>query len=302
MTNASTARTRELGQQAALIRQAAGLTGQALSARIGCVASSVSRFEAGMSTSMSEIRFIQYLSHCGLTDQEIAPLVRTFRSPDTGFHVSGYKGLPDDTIALVMHETTARTIHEYENTVIPGLLQSADYARALLQQCGRLVIGTLDEGVQIRMDRQSVLSRRRPPRADFFIAEAALRTMVGGYRIMTEQMMKLQFATDWDNCTVRVIPTSAAGQLGDIAPFRLMGFADHGPVAVQDLLAAMAFLESPDAIALYRDALERIGRLALPLKQSRAFITRLADEYDRLGAEQRDAHGAAGYVVDVAEE
>jgi len=72
-----------------------------------------------------------------------------------------------------------------------------------------------------------------------------------------------------------------------------MTFADHGPVASQDLLNVSAFLDGPADVAVYREALDRIGRVALPAGQSQAFISHLADEYGRAEAGHNAGDGMA---------
>ncbi|HEX3789602.1 MAG TPA: helix-turn-helix transcriptional regulator [Pseudonocardiaceae bacterium] len=296
----STARTRDLGRRLSDIRQQAGFTGTLLASGIGASNPSLSKFEAG-ARSMSEVRFIQYLTLCGLRSDDIMPLVELFRLPDNGYYVAGFDGgLLDELIALIVHETSAATIEEYENAVVPGLLQSRDYARSLYADCAVATAEVIELWVDRRMDRQLILEHDTSPRLTFFIGESVLRSIVGDRGVMHDQLMKLQFACDWDNCSIRVIPAAEYGRTGGPSSFRLMSFADHGPVATQDLITAMAFVEKRHDLAVYREVLERIDRVALSLGQSRALIASLADEYGRTEAGR--GRGAAREVDIVAEE
>jgi transcriptional regulator with XRE-family HTH domain len=302
VTSPTSARSRDLGERAARLRHGAGFTLQVLAEEMGGSGPAISRFEGGKRGAISEIRFIQYLTLCGLKSDDIMPLVELFRMPDNGYHVAGFDGgLPDELIALVVHETSAQTIQSYESIVVPGLLQSRDYIHGLFCGSSRVVQDNLDMRVQRRIDRQNILDREKPPGSVFFIGEGALHTIVGDRQVMHDQLMKLQFACDWDDCTIRVVPRSEAGRVGMISPFRLMTFAEHGPVAIQDMMTAIAFMEKPAHIAVYRQALEHLDQVALPAEQSGALITHLADQHSRMGA-GHDERDTAGVVVDVAEE
>ena len=281
----STARSRDLGRQLAAIRQAAGHTIQTLADAIGTGAPTLSRLENGL-RGVSDVKLIQYLSLCGLKSHEIVPFVQLSHAPDTGYHLSAFDGrVVDELMALVVHETTASAIEEYETTLVPGLFQSAEYARALFHEGGVEAGDLIERWVEVRMDRQAILRRLQPPQTTFYLTEHALRSVVGGPSVMHDQLMKLWFTCSWQNCCVRVIPTSDSGKAGPVCSFRLMSFAEHGSVVQHDLLAASLFLEKD--IALYRGAINRIDRIALSAGQSKALISALADEY---GAQhERDA-------------
>jgi transcriptional regulator with XRE-family HTH domain len=275
----STARSRDLGQQLMAARQAAGHTTITLAEAIGTGAPTLSRIENGL-RGMSDVKLIQYLTLCGLKSHEIAPYIALSHTPDTGYHVSPFDGrVVDELMALVVHETTARAIEQYETLLVPGLLQSEDYARALFREGGVEAENLIERAVQIRVDRQSIFHRVQPPLTSFYLTEHVLRSMVGGSAVMHDQLMKLHFACSWDNCSIRVIPATRIGRVGEMRSFRLMSFADHGPVASQDLRPASVFMDKSEDIALYREAIKRIDRVALSEGQSKALIAQLADEY-----------------------
>lgn len=297
----STARSRDLGRQAAMIRERAGYSMMALAKEIGTGAPTLSRFEAGH-RGLSDVKFIQYLTLCGLKSEDIDPLIKLSRAPDDGRHFADFSdGAIDDLIALIVHETTAKTIREYENNVIPGLLQAFGYARALIGEGGIESTDAIQKCVRRRLDRQSVLHGENPPLSTFYISEHVLRSMVGSAEVMHDQMMRLYFAAQWDNCSIRVVPADEYGRTCAPASFRLMTFADSGPVASQDLMTGMVFLERPRDIAVYREALERIDRVALSGEQTLDLIVTLADDYAWMEV-GRHERGAAGEVVDVAAE
>jgi transcriptional regulator with XRE-family HTH domain len=266
-----------MGRELARLRERTGQTMAALAEAIGTLPPTLSRVEAG-TRRLSEVKLIQYLILCGLKYDEIMPMVELARSPENGYHLAEFTGkLPDELIALIVHETTAQTIEQYENTVIPGLLQSHGYARALHHACGMVAEGLLEAATQIRMDRQSVLKGKNPPGAVFYLSEHVLRNLVGSPAVMHDQLLRLCFAAE--DCAIRVVPSARYGETGAPGAFNFMTFAEHGPVASQDLMAAMVFTEKPHDLARYRDALKRLDRVALPARQSRQLIVTLADEY-----------------------
>lgn len=274
-----------------------GFTTTTLAGRIGTGAPTVSKAENGLRT-LSEVKLIQYLTFCGLQANEIGPYLDLARRPDDGYHLSAFNGrMGDELIALVVHETTAQTIQEYECAVIPGLLQAHDYTDALIREAGLVPADEIETKVQRRINRQSILRQVNPPRSTFFIYEGVLRSIVGGSKIMNDQMMHLQFVSEWPGCSIRVVPMADYSRPGVTGAFRLMTFAEHGPVAMQSLMTAMVFAEKADDIALYGDALKRIDRFALNEGRSTALIASLADEYSRMGAGQHERGGDVDHVA-----
>lgn len=135
--------------------------------------------------------------------------------------------------------------------------------------------------VQARRARQELLRRPRPPRFAFFVHEEALRSTVGEPRVMNEQLLHLVFASDRQQCVVRVVP-SAAGPCGAFGgSFRLMQYAEHPPVVYCDTQAAGVFFEDPEDVALYRRILAKLADVALSGGQSREWLVHRASEHDR---------------------
>lgn len=287
-----TARTRDIGQQFAEIREAAGITAYALAAQMGVSVPTLSKFERGL-LGMSITNVIHYLACCGVKAPEAKHYSVMASIPETGYHVASLHGrIADELLPLIVHEATMESINQFDCLYVPGLLQARDYTSALLHE-GVESEDAIEHFAQVRMDRQLVLARYDPPMSNFFISEHVLRTMVGGPQIMNDQLMKLHFASDWPNCSVRVVPANKLASSGVTEPFRLMTFASHGPVVTHDLLNATVFVDKEADLALYREALERLDHVALSGGPSKALIAKLADQYGRMGAGQ-DELGATG--------
>jgi transcriptional regulator with XRE-family HTH domain len=272
-----TARGRELGAELRRRRLKAGYTGQVLSERLGWSATQISRVENGIRL-ISDTDVAIYLASCGVPRDEMDPILELAREArnDHRFKSHGEK-LPDELTTLIFHETTAKAIDGFELNLMPGLLQTEEYATALFKQGSQFPRESIRFRVQARMDRQALLRRSEPPWCTFFIHENALRTPVGDSRIMHAQLEHLAFLATWKRCTVRVVPhaTGPRGLAG--SPFRLLRYAEHEPVAYVELEGASVFLDRPEQTDHFRRVLIRLDRAALDAGQSAKFLAELAE-------------------------
>ncbi|MGH3828539.1 MAG: DUF5753 domain-containing protein [Pseudonocardiaceae bacterium] len=126
--------------------------------------------------------------------------------------------------------------------MVPGLLQTAEYTRALIRESGILPPGEIDDRVAARLGRQCLFSRERPVRFSYYLHEFALRLPVGGREVLTEQLAHLLRMSRRSYLTLRVVPAGHAGLAG---PLTLMEFAEFKPVAYLESETACLFLERP---------------------------------------------------------
>ncbi|HEX3590789.1 MAG TPA: Scr1 family TA system antitoxin-like transcriptional regulator, partial [Pseudonocardiaceae bacterium] len=180
--HASSARGRELGVELRKRREAAGLKGYDLAEQLGWSASKVSRMENGI-RGVSEVDAAIYLTHCGVLQQELEDLLDIARAEDSDTWLQEHgERLPDNLRTLVYHETTAAASASYEPSLVPGLLQTSDYARAVFEFADVVPRGKIGTAVRARLDRQAVLRKPDPPQCLFFVHENALRAPVGDAR------------------------------------------------------------------------------------------------------------------------
>lgn len=283
----STARGREIGSELRRIRERVGLDGKELAEMLGWSPSKVSRLESGTRTT-TEVDVAMYLAICRVGRAEIDSLLELARETDEGYFLRPHgQQLPDELRSLVIQETMASSITSFEPLVIPGLLQTEDYARELFRWAGLIPEDGIGVRVHARMARQSLLDGHRAPQCTFFVHEQALRSVVGSARLMHEQMLRLLFASSRPRCVVRVVPRSV-GPCGAFAgSFRVMHYAEHPPVVYVQNETASLFLEGADDIATHRKILVRLGDVALDGAQSREWLARLASEYE-LTEDSRD--------------
>lgn len=257
-----------------------GLTGAQLAQKLGWSGSKVSRIESGL-IGVSEVDAAIYLTYCGVLREEldeVLDLVRQDSTP-TWLQERGER-LPDELRTLVYHENTAVWMATNEPLVVPGLLQTADYARALFEFSRIVPSDRMAMAVQARMDRQAVLRKTDAPDCVFFLHEYGLRSKVGSNRIMHEQLLQLVFVTTRAQYGVRVVPADAGPAGAWSSSFVLMGFHNHGPVAFVEGVSTGLFMEKPEHIAAFQGVLERLDQAALDTEQSRRWLADLATQFD----------------------
>lgn len=197
----------------------------------------------------------------------------------------------DTTIRYAGYESGATTIRQFENAVIPGLLQTPEYARAIFTH----YVGEheIDRRIEARMRRREELARRQaPPREFFILDEAAIRRHIGAAtdpRIMPRQLRRINELSETDDrLTVRVVPFSAGAHPGLEGPFALLEFdggaADvlylEGPSAVQ---TQSTLEDRDDTVAEYRASFESIAESSLSADESLTLIGKVADEFESDG-------------------
>jgi transcriptional regulator with XRE-family HTH domain len=145
-----------------------------------------------------------------------------------------YRANPDWFRDWTRWEAAATTLRWYEPLVVPGLLQTHGYARAVF----RTRVGDTDEEIEelvaARLERQAILDRPKPPTLWVVIDEGVLHRPVGGADVMREQIKHLTCAARRPNVVVQVIPASVGAHEGLRGPFMVADFADAPSVAWQD--------------------------------------------------------------------
>jgi transcriptional regulator with XRE-family HTH domain len=281
----SAARYRALGDELRKYREDAGLSLKQLAELTGWSASKVWRIEIGW-TELSTVDVIYYLGECGYAPVQIMDLLAEFR--DAAHRKDYWLTLPgpwleESVCELIFHEATASASVCYEPQLIPGLLQTESYARAMI---GRYDSRT-PEGVEVclraRLERQQILQRPTPAQFTFFVHEHALRAVVDDPAVMQEQLLSLMLLDGAPHISVRVVPGSAL--FG--GAFRLFQFKRFKDLVYLDAYIGGLFVEDREYVDQYRALIPVIADIALDEGQSRLFIADLADRYDRGSARNR---------------
>jgi transcriptional regulator with XRE-family HTH domain len=238
---------RELGGMLRRVREKAGLTATEVARLLGWPLTTISRMENGRRTSTTT-DVIQYVVMCGMTAPEVKPLVEFTRLAERkqGYYLSDER-IGGSLQSLIFHESSATHVIGCEPQVIPGLLQTADYARALVTAVDSDIAEDWVAGVvRTRMDRRRILYLSNPAQFTFYIHEQALRLRVGTDELMHEQLLHLVLTTALDNVTVRIVPSAAGERSAFGGAFQLMEFHEHRPtVSVDNLRFGGLMLDDP---------------------------------------------------------
>lgn len=250
-----------LGVRLRDIRRDAGLPGTELAGRCGWLPAKVSKIEHGRQTPAEE-DLRAWCEHCHAT-AELPSLTEAARSIETQaaeWRRARRAGARPYGEAAAAARQRARTLRIYEPAVVPGLLQTREYAVTVLLTVADFLRAPLDveRTADERLERQRVLSRE-DRRFHILLGEKALRTSVGGPRIMTSQLEHLLAVSELPRVRFGVIPAEAPyrGQPGN--GFWIM---DEALVQIETYTAELS-LSMPEEITLYGKAFERLAALAV---------------------------------------
>ncbi len=272
----TTTRSRQLGAELKRVREQTGYSARDLARALGWSESKVARMENG-ERGASEVAVATYLAYFHVVGEEMDRLLAMCR--DIWAKDWLQPNLPQELRTLTTHETTASLINQYEPLVVPGLLQTEDYAKALFRLAGRVPEDGIEPRVRARLERQNLLRREFGVEINFFIPEQVFHTTVGSPRVMNEQLLHIVLVSSRPWCRVRLVPsTFPLGVLG--SPFQLMDYRNHHPVAYVENQTHSLFLEDPGDIRTYRAILRKLKEVTLDEGQSRELLASLANDYD----------------------
>jgi hypothetical protein len=180
-------------------------------------------------------------------------------------------------------ETAAKLIRTYEIQFIPGLLQTEDYARAVIAQGngrGGVSVETVDRRIGVRMSRQEILNRPDPPRLWAVVDEAAIRRRIGGPAVMRAQLKHLIAAMEQPNIVIQVIPFASGGHVAEGGAFSILRFPepDVPDVVYLEHLTGAAYLERRDDVDRYEEVMNRLSVDSAPPDKSAQIFTGIIDE------------------------
>ncbi|MFG2178813.1 helix-turn-helix domain-containing protein [Streptomyces abikoensis] len=189
--------------------------------------------------------------------------------------------LPEEYTAYISFEAEARAVRNYESLFVPGLLQTEDYARAVIK--GVLPMASareIEQRVQARVERQAVLVKDDPLHLWAIMDEAALRRMVGGRDVMHKQLQHLTAVAQEPHMTLQVIPFGAGAHAGMPGSFVLMSFpeAEDPEIVYIDSMAGDLFLEAEADIRRYGAIFDNLRAVALSPDDTSNLIAALAKE------------------------
>ena len=265
-TRTPTGRRRRLGAELRRLREAAGLTIDRVAEELECSPSKVSRIETGqVSATPRDVR--DMLGLYRVDDDRLEAMVQVAREARQRGWWQKFVDVPDGVPAYVGLETAATSIDVYMALLVPALLQTPDYARAVIAAVRPdLPPAEIDRRVELRLRRQDLLDQERPPRMRVLLDDTVLRRPVGGPAVMAAQRRRLLADADRPAVTIQVLEVGAGAHAGMDGPFTIFGFpapAERDVVAL-DSAADALYLEGPEDVARYR----RVFELLLPAARS----------------------------------
>jgi transcriptional regulator with XRE-family HTH domain len=275
-------RRRRLGEELRRLRDLAGLTSGEAASLAGWHQSKVSRIETGRSSVRAEDVTV-LLDVYGVHDLAVRELLATLagRGFQRGWWHDFRDVLPVEYRDFISLETGASRARSMENTVVPGLLQTPDYARALTADVmPQLDRRALDALVDVRIARQAVLHQDRPLELWAVLDEAVLRRGVGGREVMIGQLRKLQEAAELPQVRLQVLPFTSGGHMGVTNSFVIFSFpriADLDVVVVDHLTSSL-YVDRKEDVAAYTATFARLHARALPRHESAAMIAGIRAE------------------------
>lgn len=274
-----TARRWQLGQELRRLRESAGVAPAAAAKEIKTSASTLSRIESGKQGIRAA--YVTVLSHRYAADaasrERLDELAEQAAQPE--WHTSLSRGMPDWFRLFLGYEASAANLASYSAELVPGLLQTPDYIRAIFAVGSASPNDEQAPAFELRRGRQALVLGDEPTPLHVVLNEAVLRRTVGGPDVMRGQLLHLAEVADQPTITVQVLPFAAGAHPAMDGSFTILGFTDEwsgmNRVYLEngrgaDLLDGDADLER------YRRIFEHVADLAHSPSQSRDLLVRVA--------------------------
>ncbi|MEU5726698.1 helix-turn-helix transcriptional regulator [Micromonospora sp. NPDC047738] len=272
-----------LGAQLRRLREGAGVSRESAGWEIRSSESKISRMELGR-VGFKERDVADLLTLYGVTAAEereaLLRLARDANSPGW-WHRYG-DVLPSWFQSYLGLEAAAALIRTYEVQFVPGLLQTPEYARAVILLGHRGAPDEeIDRRVSLRTKRQEVLRRDKPPQLWAVLDEAALRRPIGGPEVMRAQLDALIAATAQPHVQLQIVPFAAGGHAAASGAFSILRFGDQDlpDVVYIEQLTSAIYLDKRDDLDYYALAMERLCVEAEPPERTRELLVEIRDEF-----------------------
>ncbi len=276
-----------LGSHLRTLRESRGISREAAGWEIRASESKISRMELGR-VGFKERDVADLLTFYGIADEQerlvMLSLARQANSPGW-WHRFG-DVLPTWFQSYLGLEAASATIRTYEVQFVPGLLQTREYARAVIHLGHDSAhAGEIDRRVGLRMARQELLTRPNPPHLWVVLDEAVLRRPIGGVQVMRAQVAALIEATRMPNVTLQVVPFRAGGHAGAGGAFTMLRFPEEDlpDVVYLEHLTSALYIDKRDDVDLYATAMEVLCVQAESPTQTVTLLEQRLHDLDKLG-------------------
>ncbi|MFI6347915.1 helix-turn-helix domain-containing protein [Streptomyces sp. NPDC050560] len=270
-----------LGRQLRTLREKAGISREQAGGMLHVTPGTVRRMEtAEVALKLPYVRLL--LPAYGLPPRDVEVFARLVdEANQPGWWRRFHDVLPEWFSGYVSLEEAAKTIRSYEPHFVPGLLQTEDYARAVLTSgsVGRADPERVERHVALRLERQSMLTRPDAPKFWAVIDETVLLRPVGPDEVMRAQVDRLIEASELPNVTLQIAELAAGHHPGTYSPFVLFRFAvpEVPDMVYVEYLTGALYLDQPDEVSAHMEAMDRMVAHAETATGTRAVL----EEYRR---------------------
>jgi transcriptional regulator with XRE-family HTH domain len=278
-----TVRRRRLGMELRRLRESSGLMIEDVARHLECSMSRVSRIETGKSVArIRDVRDMLDLYEVGDPAQREQLLTLAKDAQQRGWWTEYESVLSAGLDTYVGLEASAASIRSFQTHLIPGLLQTEEYSRALIK-VGQPTASpvNIDRMISLRRRRQAMLAEAGTLEMWAVLDEAVLRRPIGGHPVMRAQLARLLEVDELPSVTIQVLPFTRGAHPGLGGAFTIIGFPDPTDLDVVyvDSPAGNIFLEKDRDVRRHTTWFDHLRAAALPPDESTDFIAAVADEF-----------------------
>ncbi|GAA1442735.1 helix-turn-helix transcriptional regulator [Nocardiopsis tropica] len=276
-----TLRGRWLGQRLRDLREAEGRTIEEVADYLQRAMGTVSRFETGIYP-IRRTEVVALLDLYGANDPKLR--ANLLKIADDVWQTGWWEGYANDVvdwlIDFVWLEELAIEHWLFQSTVVPGILQTEPYARALVAAANpEATDEQMERWVELRIARQALLSRENPPSLRVVLDESVLRRHVGSSRMMRSQLQALNQVAEQDHMDIRVLTYEAGSHAtlssGSFAVYRMED--PYPEVGYVETPKGALYIETPDSDSMM-EMYDRLWEVSLSAKESAEFISTVSKE------------------------
>lgn len=270
----------QLGRQLKAAREAAKITQSEIADVLGCSESKIYKLEAG-DVGINRGDLIVMLDRYGITDEQRRATIFDLQKQgkQRGWWAK-YGQLPNNYSMYVGLESAAIEVKNFELAVVPGLLQTEEYARAIASAAWPGQEEEVRRRVELRMARQACLTEDPPLKFWAIVDEGVLHRCTGGPDVMRAQLRHLIEMSERPNVVLQVLPFSEGWHPGTVGSFSILEFPEtvHSPVVYIESQAGDAYLEREDDLRRVTLIYTHLHAAALSASKSRELIAALAKD------------------------
>ncbi|MDX3339608.1 helix-turn-helix transcriptional regulator [Streptomyces sp. ID03-2B] len=278
-----TVRRRRLGAELKRLREKAGVKMEEAAERIGGDKPKISRQENGRQ-GVSKLEIEALLALYGVSDERLRTALTTLAREGRrkGWWAQYSDILPAGFQERLSIESDAARILTFQPMLVPGLLQTVEYATELIRSVDK---GATEEErnsyIEVRRSRQEIFARENPPQYVCLLDEAVLRREVGGPAVMVAQLDKILAVNNPPKLTIQVVPFSQGWHAGADGAFNIYSYPDPMDLDVVNLdyLDGALYLEEDQPVERYKLAFDELRAAALATRQSMELVSMVKREF-----------------------